>query len=574
MKCIKQIKIPYSIGSFEQLREDDYYYVDKTEFIRELEVFKVPVYLRPRRFGKTLWCSTLESYYDISRKNKFELLFGNLAIGKDPTEEKNSYMVLRLNFSKVAVKQDLCSIEESFSAVCRDDLKTFISKYRYYFQDTISIDDEQPISTIINTILSVIEQRNLPPMMVIIDEYDNFTNQLITMNRDEMYEQVTSGDSFFRSFFKVLKSGIEMQSIGRMFITGVLPITMDDLTSGFNIAEIVTLKKQLHNMLGFTQSEVVQYFDVMLKEYSLNDVNLQELLQLVKRFYNGYRFLPSNSETLYNSTILTYFIKNFVIDGGEIPTEMIDPNIKTDVNWIRRLAGGKGEPLEMLRVLINGEGLEYDESMLSDKFNMNQFFDKDFYPISLFYLGMITVVDEYQMDFPNQSLTKIFTDYYNTLTKVDVSKGYTKYFRAFLKDYDLIALFAGYYEKYIGQIPSQAFDKINENFIRTTFFELCTRYLSRHFTFAIETNYPSGRCDWEMLGRFDTVYRNNNFMIEFKYYKKSQKREFDSINGALLNDIEQVKGYAQDAKRSFPNYNIRTFICYVNANNGFKMYEV
>lgn len=568
------LKIPYAVGNFEEIRNNGYYFVDKTEYLRELEKYKVPVFLRPRRFGKTLLCSILQCYYDVNRKDKFKLLFNTLSIGKNPTGEQNSYMVLRFNFSKVQVDMNLEILSENFSDICFYALRTFIGEYNNFFNEKIVLDKRKTAGTLLENIIEYAIENNLPPIYLIIDEYDNFSNQFITAKREDLYETVTTGDSFFRTFFKVIKAGVESQAIGRIFITGVLPITIDDLTSGFNIAEIVTLKKQLHNMIGFTQPEVNKYLKQVFEENNLDVKELPEIRQVVKNYYNGYRFLPNAQDSLYNSTIFTYFLKNYVIDGGEFPVDMIDPNVKTDVNWIRRLSSSETEPLKLLEKLLNGEGLPFDSATLSDKFNMRKFFNKDFYPVSLFYLGMLSIENEFEMNFPNQTLSQIFADYYNILADITVSKGYTEYFKQFLQDTDIIKVFAGYFKTYISQIPAQAFDKINENFYRITFFELCTRYLSRNFSFAIEANYPSGRSDWEMLGRHEGIFCNQKVIIEFKYFKKTETRQFEAIEKTAQKDAEQVVAYARDTLVNFPHYTIRKYVCYIHANVNFKMFEI
>mgnify|MGYP000831660683 FL=1 len=176
----------------------------------------------------------------------------------------------------------------------------------------------------------------LPKMYVLIDEYDNFTNQLLTVFQDRLYEQITTGDSFLRTFFKVIKAGIGEGSIIRCFCTGVLPVTMDDLTSGFNIANIITLNRRFLNMTGFTYREASEYLRYVVDNYADTDSNYAELWQMVVDNYDGYRFLP-DAEPLFNSTILTYFMQNLADGKGEVPRELVDENLRTDINWLKRL---------------------------------------------------------------------------------------------------------------------------------------------------------------------------------------------------------------------------------------------
>ena len=567
-------RIPYSIANHEQLIRDDYLFVDKTRYIRDLEVYTVPVFLRPRRFGKSLFCSTLECYYDVNRRDRFDELFGSLDIGKNPTPNRNSCMVMRFDFSVIEVKNDIDFVDECFRSHCRDVVSVFLARYREYFPN--DIDRDGAAGSLLGRVLSECDQRGLPPVYIIIDEYDNFTNQMILAQWEDLYNQVTTSDSFLRTFFKTIKSGIQNGTVGRFFATGVLPITIDDLTSGFNVAEIITLEPTFHSMLGFTESEVDTYLTLALEAYDIPLTRLPEIRDMLRQFYNGYRFDFDSEESLYNSTILNFFLKRFCVNGGKIPREFIDDNLRPDVSWLRRLTRHEETTRELLETLMYDRSLPFDYQMLRSKFNMRQFFDRDFYPLSLFYLGMLTFEDEFALTFPNQSVHTIITDYYNEVMHLEVSKGYTDYMRQFLKDLDLEALFAGYWETYVGQIPAQAFDQLNEGFFRTTFYELCTRYLSGHFVFAIEANHPSGRSDWELLGKHHSAYRNVKFIAEFKHFSKPDAKHQEVLTRSTPfdDDVAQVTAYANDVQTKFPEYQIRTFVIYTASNQGFRCFEV
>jgi hypothetical protein len=570
----QRLKLPYAVSNFEALHEEGYFFVDKTAYIRELENFKVPVFLRPRRFGKTLWCSTLECYYDILRKDRFQELFGHLQIGQNPTGNQNRFMVMRLNFSLVQVSEAMTELERNFRDICHTAMSAFLKRYGQWFQGRLTLEPTDPVSKWLDLILTMVKEEGLPPVYLIIDEYDNFSNQYITSGRNDLYENLTTGDSFFRTFFKAVKAGCESRAIGKVFITGVLPVTMDDLTSGFNIAEIVTLDPSLHGMLGFTQAEVDDYLEKVVVTYDLPREDMPSARQTMRNWYNGYRFLPQGKESLYNATILTYFLKYLALHGGEFPQDMIDPNVKTDVSWIKRLGFGGGTPEELVTTLLQGHGLPFDARNLRDKFNMERFFQEDHYATSLFFLGMLTVKDRETLAFPNQTLASIFADYYNTLMRMEVSKSYVPWFRAFRQDRNLGDLFGGYWKAYIGQIPAQAFDKVNENFIRTTFFELCTRHLVDDFTFGIEVNYPSGRCDWEMTGRSESVYRHQKWMVEFKYHPASSGISLESLTEPPTQAVAQIKTYAAESQAQFPQDTIRTAVCVIVGNTGYRWFVV
>lgn len=571
---MRSYKIPYAVMNYAQLREEGYYYVDKSRYIVELEKYQVPVFLRPRRFGKSLFCTMLDYYYDLNEANRFESLFGDTWIGQHPTGRQNSYMVLHLDFSIVSVAENAQDMERSFGIAMNKSIRGFAEvTYKKYFSD-FKFSETTNTADLLSDLITYISLNNLPQMYIIIDEYDNFTNQLITSNKDTLYNELTSGDSFLRTFFKVIKEGVKAQGIGGIFITGVLPITMDDLTSGFNIAEMITLEPNFVSMLGFTYEETETYLQAVFDSYGFDKSLLPEIRQIIRNNYDGYRFLPG-AETIYNSTILTYFLKRFTINNGTIPDELIDENLRTDLGWIKRLTLGEDRAKEMLHQLVYEGTLGYTREMLKSKFTREQFFQKEFYPISLYYLGMTTLEDNFRMQLPNNTMRTIFVDYYNTLNNLrGTADKYIGFFEQFMKDHSVDTLFEGYYRVYLGQFPAQSFDKMNENFIRNTFYELCNRYLSSEYLFALEQNYPSGRADWEITGRPGTAYHKNKQIVEFKYFPSKEAKRILALEAPWQEDTEQVCRYAADAQDLFPDFNIRKFVIYVVANKGYRIWEV
>ncbi len=566
-------RIPYAIANFEEIRERNCYFVDKTKYIETLEEYKAPVFLRPRRFGKTLWCSILECYYDIGRADRFEELFGGTYIGENPTPEKNSLLVMRFNFSLIEVSEEEKDIQRSFDGVCEGAMEIFLSRYAMFFKDfnpSFSSATRQ-----LEKIIDFIQKNNLPSLYIIIDEYDNFTNQLITTHQDGLYKELTTGDSFLRTFFKAIKAGTESRAVRHVYITGVLPVTIDDLTSGFNIAEIITLQTPFINMLGFTQGEVDDYLEMVRVGYGYDQELINSLRILLKNYYNGYHF-SAESESIYNSTILTYFVRQFTIEGGEFAEDFIDPNLKTDIRWIRRLTRYENDTAELLEAVAIAGELPYERSNLRSKFNLNTFFDKEFFPISLFYLGMLTFKDAETMVVPNQTMRTIFTEYFNEEEEYNVSGGYTEYFHTFRKDLDLRKLFSGYWKRYIGQIPAQAFDKANENFFRTTFYELCRRHLSYDFVLNIEVNYPCGRSDWELLGKPSTKYKHIKQVAEFKHFSVADGKRLGimQLEKPRAAEVKQVTKYADEILKDFPKYDVTRYVVYTLGSREYRIFKI
>ena len=560
-------KIPYAIANYEEIVTGRYHFVDKTRFIRELEQYKIPVFLRPRRFGKSLWCSILECYYDIHRGERFVELFGQTDIGRDPTPSHNSQLVLRFDFSKVLVAAGYAELKSHFDQACANSFRVFLARNRERLAG-LAIDDLSTDASLgLDRLMAEVESRQLPPLHIIIDEYDNFTNQLLTARQDELYRELTTGDSFLRTFYKVIKAGVGDGSVARVFVTGVLPVTMDDLTSGFNIGQIITLEQHVLDMMGFTQAEVDTYVDEIFTEHDWPAELRSRVGDDLRAHYNGYRLLPDAEHLLYNSTICNFYLNRLVIDNGRLPTETIDHNLRVDINWLRRLAGGEAETRALLETLMYEGSLPVDMTMLASTFNMGRFFDPAFLSLSLYYLGMLTFRDEYSLEFPNLTVKTLFTEYFNEVEDFEVSTGYSGIFRRFQSDHDLTALFEGYWSLYVGQIPAQAFDKVNENFFRTTFYELCTRHLSRHLSFAIEVNHPSGRSDWEAMGRPHTQFENQALLIEFKHFTRAEGERLGVLEWteARPDDIAQVTGYAEDLKRRYPKLTVRRHVVYTVA---------
>lgn len=568
--------IPYGVANYVELVRDQSYFVDKTRYIAQLERVKNPVFLRPRKFGKSLWCRILECYYSLSQAQEFETLFGQTYIGKYPTPLHNTFFVLHVDFSTVDPTGTLEEIEASFDNTCNLKMKTILTRYRAWFRDLVSIDEHRHAAENLKRILQVIEGEQLPQLYVIIDEYDNFANQLIISHKDRLYYELMSGNSFLKTFFKTLKDGRKTEALANVFITGVLPITIDDLASGFNIATFITLDPEFENMLGFTQVEVDLLLDDIYRDYQIDPATRREVDTVIKTQYNGYHFIAPDGEALYNSTMLMYFLRDFT-RYKKIPEYLTDLNLKTDISWVKRITGANPENTEeFVDHLTMTNTIPYNKTFLISKFNMSQFFEKGFYPISFFYLGMLTKHDDFLLELPNLNMQQIFVEYFNELHHIDVSTVYADMMQRFVNDLNLPALFAGYWEKYVSQLPEAIFQQVNENFYRTTFYELCSRYLSRWFTWNVERSYPQGRSDLEFVGKYHEKFAGIRMVIEFKYFSNA---EFKKLHTTLADfqlqpaDTQQIQGYAIGLKQEYPEANVSLFVIYCFGNQGFRVFE-
>ncbi len=520
---IPLITIPYAVADFAEIRERGFYYVDKTRFIPYLERYKAPVFLRPRRFGKSLLVSMLAHYYDRSKSHRFEELFGGTWIGTNPTPEHNQYMIIRYDFSKMVMDSTMDGLEQNFNDLNCSPVEIMVEHNRDLFGD-FKFSVRGNATKMLEEALAYVRMRGLPKVYILIDEYDNFTNQLLTAYKDPLYESVTTGE--------------------------------------------------ITEMLGFNHEEAAEYLRYVIRKYGNNEDRFDELWTLIVNNYDGYRFLP-NAHPLFNSTILTYFFKNFAELSGGVPDEMVDENLRTDVNWIRRLTITLENAKEMLDALVIDGELIYSQPDLRSKFNKQKFFDPDFYPVSLYYLGMTTLKDNYVMVLPNLTAQSIYMNYYNELNQIsDDARCFVPAYRLFMDHRKLEPLVENYFKEYLGQFPAQVFDKINENFIRCSFYEVLSRYLSNCYTFAVEQNLPSGRADLVLTGISGTAFHNDCRVVEFKYFKAKDATMVEALKVVRPEDADQVRRYAADINRQFPAYRMRAYVVYIAAGKVCKTWEV
>ena len=492
----------------------------------------------------------LAHYYDIALKDRFDELFGKTDIGQNPTPLRNSFLVLPFDFSTVQTGT-LAEIERNFWENIKGAVRCFAAKYGDLADWSIIKEATGPADCV-TKVREVIRENHLPPLYVIIDEYDNFTNELVVSGRDVEYNAVCGHDakgditreSFFKSFFKSFKAGLADGTVGRTYFTGVLPITLDDLSSGFNVGTVVSLNPELLGLVGFTQAQVERYVDDVYAEYGFDRSNRESVLADLKAFYDGYRFLP-DAEPLYNPTICNWYLFNFKSDRGRQPPDVIDSNVRTDIGWFRRLAQTDSRALEKLRAYIErGEGEDVVRSALSSKFGRAKFFSEEFFPYALYYLGLLTFEDDITLNIPNLTIKNMFVDYYDELSEVsnvdEARRALGQAIRAHLKaEGPWRDIFDAYWLHYVkARIPSQAFDKMNENFFRTTFTSRCLDWLSTYYSFETEYNSSEGRCDFLAVPKAGSP--RPAMLVEFKNFTNAAA-EKGCILGRKTPDAETVK---------------------------------
>lgn len=428
-------RIPYSTVNYEKLVTEEYYMVDKSRFIAELEQYEIPLFLRPRRFGKSMFCSMLEHYYDIRFASRFDELFGHTDIGRHPTRKHNQYTVLMLDFSGMTTTTaDLATLEFRFCQKISNAFWHFFDNHDLPCPDFIpplppASFTEPPPSTKVNmptasemldNLIRHVKALRLPPLYVIIDEYDNFANHLILAHQDDIYTSATGKDSFLKSFFATLKNATQCGQVANCFLTGILPITVNDLNSGFSIACNVTLMPALHDMLGFTKDETRQYVSQIFADYGYPTSRLETALDQMQNFYDGYIFRPDAKHHLFNSSISNYYLFSLLAEEGTLPTDPVDVNQSLDMGWIVRLAGTSQSALAFVQRLLQGEPLPFNRSDLSLQFNLGQFLTPEFLPAALFFLGQLTWVGDGLLGFPNFTIRTQFLQIFQSMSKLAI----------------------------------------------------------------------------------------------------------------------------------------------------------
>jgi hypothetical protein len=400
---------------------------------------------------------------------------------------------------------------------------------------------------------------------------------LITGRRDDVYKRLTADDSFLKTFFKTLKEGRKTGAIANVFITGVLPVTMDELASAYNIANFITLDASFENMLGFTQTEVNGLMDSICRDYDISPPQRREIEAIIINHYNGYHFVSPDIEAVFNPTLLAYFLDQFC-RHRKFPEFLTDLNLRTDISWVQRITTAyPGSTEEFVESLVTLNTIKYDRSFLITKFDMKQFFDKGFFPISFYYLGMLTIQDRFTMKLPNLNMRQIFVEYFNELHQIDVSTRYTEIMETFIMQPDIERLFAGYWREYVSQLPEAIFQQVNENFYRTTFYELCSRYLSSWLAFTVESSYPQGKSDLEFIGKFHEKFAGRRWVIEFKYYSNAELTKMKTtVDKFTLQeaDTEQIRGYATGLRAQYAEARISLHVIYCFGNQGFRVFDV
>ena len=419
-------RIPYGMMNFVAVREDDCYFVDKTRFIPTIEqANRFFFYIRPRRFGKSLTMSMLRHYYDVLQKDKFEKLYGDLYIGKHPTPERNSYLIIFLNFALVG--GDLSSYQESLDGHCNIAFNQCCDLYKNYLPEGTKegMNKEKGAIKQLEYLCRKAVECN-QQIYLFIDEYDHFTNKVLSNPHSlREYMSETHGTGYFRLFFDAIKAGTD-SAIKRCFVTGVSPVTMDDLTSGFNIGTNYSTSSEFNELTGFMEEDVREMLDYYRTTCEFHH-STDELIELMKPWYDNYCFAKQSygKTTMYNSNMVLYFVDNYIRNGGELPDRMIEDNIRVDYSKLRMLIRKDKEFANDASVIQTLVSQGYITGELKTGFPAEKIGDPDNFISLLYYFGLITIDGTYKgktrFVIPNQVVRdQLFSYLLDTYNDVDL----------------------------------------------------------------------------------------------------------------------------------------------------------
>ena len=555
----QQVKqVPYGVADFAMVIEQNLYYVDKTMFIPELE--KQPrnlFFIRPRRFGKSIFLSMLYSYYDCAQSHKFQSLFGNLWIGQHPTPLQGKYQVLFLDFSQITGNID--KLETKFNSYLSINLDAFVRQYSEYYQAEMEeILAQEDFEEKMELIFKAAKAHQYH-LYLIIDEYDNFTNVILNERGEKVYHAITHADGFYRDVFKKFKGNFE-----RIFMMGVSPVTLDDVTSGFNIGWNISIKPEFDEMLGFSTTDVVEMFTYYKKHGSIPaDSDIDAIVNDMKPWYDNYCFAKQalkKKTRMFNCDMVLYYLRNYM-DAGCPPEEMIDPNTRTDYGKMKKLLQFDkldGERKGIIRKIAEEEQIV---TQLYESFSAYQIPKAEIFPSLLFYYGMLTIKgtrgSKLILGIPNNNVRK---QYYGYLEEEYQAKAYVDVNQ--LTDYYYDMAYDGKWEEGL-RFMADAYAKVSsvrdgiETERNLQGFFMAYLNLNDYYITAPELELNHGYCDFFLLPDLTHYASQHSYILELKVLSK---KDFSAIvEGEFTEDgkpmtkaekqwreaVEQIHRYAE-----------------------------
>jgi hypothetical protein len=561
------MKFPYGIADFYQVIAEDYFYVDRTAHISRVEdAGKQLLFLRPRRFGKSLWLSTLENYYDLAKADQFERLFGSLAIGAAPTPKRNQYFVLKWDFSAVDPSGDAEQLRRALHEHINDRIERFGNYYRQWLPRPVALNPTNALSSFERLLNATL----LTPhkLYLLIDEYDNFANEILmggpAADRSG-YENLLRGEGALKAVFKTVKAAAAGGGLDRVFITGVAPVVLSDLSSGYNVAENIYLRRPFHDLCGFTEAEVGQALKLVVAECGLPASEAETALDQMRLYYNGYRFSDAPDEFIYNPTLALYFLKNYQ-ENCSPPSNMLDSNLAMDRGKLSYIAGLPGGAELIVHALQNEP--EISVPVLADRFGVEDVLtarkDADFMASLLYYFGVLTLagrgaLGKLLLRIPNLVIRRLYVERLQALLlpeAEDREEG-RRAAETLYQTGDLQPLCDFIEQRYFKVFSNRDYLQANELTVKTAFLTL----LFNDLLYVMDSETTVGRryADLTMVVRAEArQYQVYDLLLEFKFVKPGDAglggEELRAMSREQLAALPLVEQKLAEARAQLPAY--------------------
>ncbi|MEK8020434.1 MAG: AAA family ATPase [Candidatus Parabeggiatoa sp.] len=561
-------KFPYGFSDFYLLRTENYFYVDRTSHIRLIEeAGNQLLFLRPRRFGKTLLLSMLENYYDVAKAEEFERLFGGLAIGQNPTPKHNQYLVMKWDFSNINPEGGIAQIQLRLTRYINRCIQDFADKYQTWLLKQIHIEPDDAIDSFLS-LLSAVRQTPYR-LYLLIDEYDNFANELMMGQGEinpERYKTLLSTEGSLKALFRAVKSASSGGGLERVFITGVSPVLMSDITSAYNVAKNIYLEPEFNNLCGFIDEEIKTVLTQIVKICQFDEDKISQALSLIQTFYNGYCFSEFASQQIYNPTLVLYFLESFQ-KACRYPRQMLDDNLAMDLSkltYLSRLPNGRG----IIWQALNGTP-PLALSLLANRFGVDQMLkttqSNQFIVSLLYYLGILTLdgatekLNKLRFKIPNLVVRKLYVEH--LLSMLLPKEGEREEVRLLAEEFyqsgDLQPVCDFMTQRYFEVLDNRDYKTTNELTIKMAFVTL----LFDDVWYMMDSETPLKRryADLTMIIRSD--FRHllmHDFIFEFKYLKlyevNKSGNELKKLSIEELEALEPVKEKLAESKQQLLDY--------------------
>ncbi len=537
------MRFPYGLANFQAIAEEGYLYIDRTDRIGAIEAAgRQLLLLRPRRFGKSLWLSTLENYYDLTKADQFEQLFGHLKIGQAPTARRNSYFVMKWNFSLVDPMGDAEAIRLALHQHINSEIQATAGKYRDLIPAKVQVREDNAISSF-RSLLAAISQTP-HRLYLLIDEYDNFANEVLVSHHqgEGRYRELVGGEGTIKTLFKAVKDAAEGRGLDRVFITGVSPVVLADITSGYNVVEDISREPEYADLCGFHEAECRTVLDQVIADCDLPPERVEEALDLMRTFYNGYNFsLEPAGGQIYNPTLALYFFKHLA-ERCAYPRAMLDNNLAMDRNRIEYIARlPHGEAL-VSAALDSAHPIVIDD--MEQRFGVERMLrapqTHGFLASLLYFFGVLTYsgrdpLGNLQLSIPNLVVRKLYIERIQEalLPGYDLDRERRAVSERFYTAGELAPLCDFIEQRYLPVFDNRDLRWSNELVVKTAF--LITLFNDLAYIMDSETAIARGYCDLSLIVRPDRrQYALLDHVIEFKHLKVSDLPGLDSAALAAM----------------------------------------